>query len=365
VADHPSPHLSGLFRAIASHPGLNLKVIFTRRENPLRSWGSHLGGYQHEFLPVYVCQWGDYVLKPGSLSLLRRIVQEHFDVLLISEAYFQPLTFLLISLAWLLGRKWTFLSEPPYRKKRNFVLMTYYQLMLKFLGKDLIFTPGHRGVEIFKDLVPKKCKLVNVPYYMNLQPYAEAGRLRQYRDHQDWIIFCFGGRFIKRKRVDLLLQALAAMPERKWRLLLVGSGPEESGLRSMVPQELAGRVLFLGEAPFADMPYYYALGDVFVYPSNDDGWGMAVPEALAAGMPVISTWEVSAAVDLIRPGENGFIVAPDSGPALQEAIRYFLDHPERLPEFSHKASRVVEHYNAAVIAGRFYDAIKNCLPLST
>jgi glycosyltransferase involved in cell wall biosynthesis len=345
---------------------MDLKVIFTRRENPLRSWGTHLGGFQHEFLPVQVCRCGKYFLKPGSLSLLGRIAQEHFDILVIFEAYFQPLTLLLVSLAWLLGKKWTFFTEPPFRKKRGFFLMTYYRLMLKLLGRDLIFTTGYRGVQILKNLVPQKCELVNVPYYMSLRPYAEAGRLRKYREHQDEIIFCFGGRLIKLKRVDLLLQALAAMPERKWRLLLVGSGPEEAALQRLVPPAVAARVIFLGEAAFADMPFYYALGDVFVYPSNDDGWGMAVPEALAAGLPVISTWEVSAAVDLISHGENGFLVAPDSGPALQEAIRYFLDHPERLPEFSHKASRVVEQYNETIIATRFYEAIKNyCLSPSS
>ena len=52
----------------------------------------------------------------------------------------------------------------------------------------------------------------------------------------------------------------------------------------------------------------YGVSDVFVLPSFEETWGLVVNEAMACGLPVITTDRVGAAVDLVREGENGFVV---------------------------------------------------------
>ncbi|WP_431045208.1 glycosyltransferase [Streptomyces sp. P1-3] len=147
------------------------------------------------------------------------------------------------------------------------------------------------------------------------------------------------GRLVPRKRYDLLLRAVADVPEA--RLLLVGDGPERHRLRALaVRLGAADRVRLLGERdgavetagdPPADIPALLAAMDVFVSPSSDEAFGLAVVEALATGLPVLYT--VCPAVDELPPdaAPGARRIAADPA-ALAAALR---DHaatgPRRLP----------------------------------
>ncbi|MFC9931786.1 glycosyltransferase [Streptomyces sp. NPDC127190] len=101
------------------------------------------------------------------------------------------------------------------------------------------------------------------------------------------------GRLAPGKRFDVLVQALARLPA-DCRLLLVGGGPEEGALRRAARAAgVADRVLFTGERPYLpdgspgpDLPALTAAMDVLASPSPEEAFGLAVVEALAAGLPV-------------------------------------------------------------------------------
>ncbi|CAL9442983.1 glycosyl transferase [Streptomyces sp. DH-12] len=102
------------------------------------------------------------------------------------------------------------------------------------------------------------------------------------------------GRLAPGKRFDVLVRALAALPEDCW-LLLVGGGPEEHVLRRTAHEAgVSGRVLFTGERPAVpdgspgpDLPSLTSAMDLFASPSTEEAFGLAVVEALAAGLPVL------------------------------------------------------------------------------
>ncbi|MFG2938237.1 glycosyltransferase [Streptomyces sp. NPDC048282] len=102
------------------------------------------------------------------------------------------------------------------------------------------------------------------------------------------------GRLAPGKRFDVLIEALARLPA-DCRLLLVGGGPEEGALRRAARTAgVAGRVLFAGERPYVsdrahdpDLPSLVAAMDVLASPSAQEAFGLAVVEALAAGLPVL------------------------------------------------------------------------------
>jgi len=357
VVDYPSPHLSGVCEALAAHPGLQMYFYFTQQRNPNRSWESIVGQYPHEFLDLTQVNFLGRILKIGILGL-RKIFRGDFAFVVIEDSYFQPFLLLLICCCWMKKRRWALYSEPPNRRERGLFIRAYQKIIFKLFKNGIIFTHGNLGIKKFKELVPPSCRLVNLPYFMDLHPYSLIPRVKEAVIPGAEINFLFCGRFLKLKRVDLLIKVLASLEKYNWRLLVVGGGPEEKALRELVPSHLTDRVVFLGQVPLSDMPAYYALGDVFVYPSRYEGWGMAVPEALASGLPVISTYEVSSAVDLINNGENGFLIPADSEEALRSAILYFLEHPEAIPRFSQNASRVQERYNGSIISARFYEVVR-------
>ncbi|MCG7205759.1 MULTISPECIES: glycosyltransferase [Streptomyces] len=104
------------------------------------------------------------------------------------------------------------------------------------------------------------------------------------------------GRLAPGKRFGVAIRALAQLPG-DCRLLLVGGGPEEHILRRVAEAAgVAGRVLFTGERPYLsgspedpDLPALAAAMDVLVSPSAEEAFGLAVVEALAAGLPVLYT----------------------------------------------------------------------------
>ena len=117
----------------------------------------------------------------------------------------------------------------------------------------------------------------------NLQRGAETPDLRE------GITFLTASRLIRRKGHRLLLDALASLPEElPWKLMIAGTGPEETGLRKKVQRlHLENRVVFTGKLPFSQMEALYQGAHVLVLPSLRETTGSVVTEAMARGLPVI------------------------------------------------------------------------------
>jgi glycosyltransferase involved in cell wall biosynthesis len=77
------------------------------------------------------------------------------------------------------------------------------------------------------------------------------------------------------------------------------------------------RVEFIGFRDWNDLPQEYAGADILCVPSRHDGWGLVVPEGLAAGLPIISTQQTGAAVEFVKPDSNGWLI-----PRVDEELLY-------------------------------------------
>ncbi|KAB2807532.1 glycosyltransferase family 4 protein [Pimelobacter simplex] len=125
------------------------------------------------------------------------------------------------------------------------------------------------------------------------------------------------GRLVTHKRVDLVLAAIdevagrPALAGRDLRVDVVGKGPEHDRLVALVAERgLAGRVRFHGYLPTAAKDALLARASVHVCGSDAEGWGQAVIDAAAWGVPTVAR-DVPGLRDSIRPGESGWLV-PDS-----------------------------------------------------
>jgi glycosyltransferase involved in cell wall biosynthesis len=134
-----------------------------------------------------------------------------------------------------------------------------------------------------------------------------------------------------RKGHDVLLQALAPLVDRSWRLDCVGS-LERCRRTSLAVQRLSDRlglserVRFRGALDDASLDDLYHRADVFVLPTRFEGYGMVLTEALARGLPVVSTR--IGPVPAVVPREAGLLVAPDDPTALQQGLARVLDDAE-------------------------------------
>jgi glycosyltransferase involved in cell wall biosynthesis len=134
-----------------------------------------------------------------------------------------------------------------------------------------------------------------------------------------------------RKGHDILLHALAPLVDRSWRLDCVGS-LERCRRTSLEVQRLSDRlglterVRFRGTLDDAGLDDLYHSADVFVLPTRFEGYGMVLTEALARGLPVVSTRV--GPVPAVVPREAGLLVAPDDPTALQQGLARVLDDAE-------------------------------------
>ena len=132
---------------------------------------------------------------------------------------------------------------------------------------------------------------------------------------------------VPRKGHEILLGALADVVPCHWRLTCAGSatlpGSTADRLQAQVhTRGLAGRVTLAGEADALTLAALYDSADLFVLPTLHEGYGMAVAEALACGLPVVST-ATGAIPDLV--GDAGLIVPPGDRHALVLALARMMD----------------------------------------
>jgi glycosyltransferase involved in cell wall biosynthesis len=107
---------------------------------------------------------------------------------------------------------------------------------------------------------------------------------------------------------------------------VLGEGPERTTLQRLAQElGLERRVFLLGRVP--DVAAWLGRATVFVHPARWEGFGLAVLEAMLAGVPVVAT-NVSALPELVVDGESGVLVPPDDAEALANGIARALDQPQ-------------------------------------
>ncbi len=134
----------------------------------------------------------------------------------------------------------------------------------------------------------------------------------------DEFVVLFVGSGFERKGLRYLIEALEMIP-RELTLLVVGKGNGASLKRYVKKQ----RVIFCG--PQKDIHKYYAAADIFVFPTIYEPFGNVHLEALASGLPVITT-KLSGAAEIIENGVQGFVVEqPEAVKKIAERIEYLMD----------------------------------------
>ena len=131
-----------------------------------------------------------------------------------------------------------------------------------------------------------------------------------------------------RKSFDLLVEALAPLADRSWRLVIAGDRTRDPAAAArldvvIAQHDLAGRIEVMGKVSADQLETLYAAADLFVLPSRFEGYGMAFAEALAHGLPVIGT--TGGATPYTVPASAGRLVLPGDVAALTEALRALID----------------------------------------
>jgi glycosyltransferase involved in cell wall biosynthesis len=310
----PSPYQRDLFGALAARDDVDLKVCYMQArssdspwpEKPLRSFERIMPGL---WMPLGI-NWNLPVLSEPDIVVLS--------------------TYASVTGQWLMRshlrkKRWLFWGE---RLRGRSGMMRFVQDGLAApLGRASGVVGVGRAAENeysrrFPNL-PHYC----IPYHCELSAFST---LRKSQKANGALTFLFCGQMIRRKGVDLLLRAFDRLVVRGFnvRLLLVGREADLPDFMKITSPAARVRIDYEGFQPPERLPEYFGMSDIFVLPSRHDGWGVVINQALAAGLPVITSDAVGAGLDLVDNHINGIRVAAADVEALYSAMETFALSPD-------------------------------------
>ncbi len=215
----------------------------------------------------------------------------------------------------------------------------------------LCFAGCEKAVEYFKTYGAKTESIIKHSFtslhrnQISERPYSSEQKtaLRNKLGIENKTVFLFVGQFIHRKGIDILLKAWENAPDNA-QLFIIGGGPLRSEYEAIIVDKGIKNVTILDFKPEDELFEYYAAADVFVFPTREDIWGLVIGEAMANGLPVISTNRCTAANELVENGENGFIFDREDTDTFSKYIHMLAESAEIRAEFGEKAiSAIKEH----------------------
>lgn len=154
----------------------------------------------------------------------------------------------------------------------------------------------------------------------------------------------------KNKNHRAVLEALSGMENRNLYYVVCGRGPLKEELEALAREKgLGDRVRFMGYRN--DIPAFYAMADVFVFPSFREGLSVSVMEAMASGLPVVCS-RIRGNTDMVEDGVNGYLMEPGNPDSIAGALRR-LEDGGKWEEISRNNLEKAEEYSLAVIAEQY------------
>jgi len=386
VGNVPSPYQVELFGGIARRGLAEVRALFCMWSYPGRGWARAPLPHGFEVLPGLSAQ---HILPDLTFSfgLDKRIAAFDPDVAIVGS-YMVPGLHRAMGILSRRRTPWLYWEE-YHRFSADPVKRTIRRRLLHgaLRGCDGVLAIGTRAREFFRHIVGDAREVHDFPYASDLGRFKGVAGGQAHGvvrpaltgvagGQAHWVVrpaltgverkledgrtrFLYSGQLIERKGVDVLLDAFArvAAAQAGAELVILGDGPRRARLEASVPTEILERVRFLGDVPWTDLPGHYAEADVFVFPSRHDGWGLVVPEAMAAGLPVISTPRVGSALDLVKEGETGFLVKTDDAGALADRMSYFSERPEEAARMGERARKEAMRLDLREAGPRLVDIV--------
>jgi glycosyltransferase involved in cell wall biosynthesis len=315
----PSPYQRDLFGALAARTDVDLSVYYMDAKSPENPWPEKPLRSFERIMPGLCVPIGG---ARGYVNWSLPDVSEA-DVVVLSS--FTSLTGQWLMRAGLRGKRWLFWGEHLHRNSG------LKGLIQRGLAAPISQASGIVGIgraaeddyrRRFPDL-PHFC----IPYHCDLSAFFATRRCPEVGAP---MTFFFCGQMIWRKGVDLLLLAFERLITGGLdaELLLVGREADLPRFLAMLNPVARSRIRYEGFQAPERLPEYFGRSDVFVLPSRYDGWGVVINQALAAGLPIVTSNAVGAGLDLVDNGVNGLHVVAGDVNVLYRAMETLARDPE-------------------------------------
>ena len=261
------------------------------------------------------------------LSVIKYIKKREYDSIIVANP-FTPTGMIAIQYMKMLGIRYYTEGDGGFPGKKHFVK----DLIKQYIYHNAVgyFSTSQKHDECFLEHGVKPEKLIRYPFssvferdvLSQIPSDKEKKERKKALGIQEDKIVVAVGQMIPRKGFDILLKAWVA-ENKNFGLYLIGGKPTDEYIR-IVEQNDLHSVHFLDFKSREELLNYYKAAELFVLPTREDVWGLVINEAMACGLPIISTNRCNAALEMIRDGVNGFIINCNDVELLTEKIKLIM-----------------------------------------
>jgi glycosyltransferase involved in cell wall biosynthesis len=372
LVSHPIHYFAPLYRELAWRPEIDLTVHFYS-DAPLRgaldpqfgrpvAWDAPLlDGYAYRFAARASRTPARASNARPQLDVVGDVVRGGYDVVW-AHGYAHATTWLAMFAAHTRGARLlvrdeqTLLHERPWHRRfaKTIALRQLYARSYGlYIGEEnrrFMLANGMRAERMFAS---RYC-VDNAYFQARARELApQRGELRAAFGIDDEApVVLFAGKLIDKKQPLRLIEAFASVRagQECW-LLMAGDGAQRADCEALVSRMGVPGVRFAGFLNQSELPRAYAAADVFVLPSKlNETWGLVVNEAMNFGLPVVVTDKVGCAADLVRPSENGIVVAHDRTDELAQTIASLVGDVGMRRAYGARSRQIVSAYSIEAAA---------------
>ncbi len=344
ITNLPSPYRVEFFNELGKH--CSLTVCYERHAAADRD-DKWRGGVNEKFREIYADVTPIGADQSKGNGVKKAIAQESFDHLIIS-GYASPSVMQAIFYCKRHNIPYCMEYDGGFNRKDSFLKGIIKKAMLR--SAKMHFTTCEEHKKYLVSLGVAEEKIVKYPFTSvkasdiieQLPSEEEKQNLRKELGMTEEKIILSIGQFIYRKGFDVLLRA-AGKIDKKIGIYIVGGSATEEYLK--IKEELSlSNVHFIQFAEKELLKKYYLASDLFTLPTREDIWGLVINEAMANGLPVITTDRCIAGLELVLDGENGYIVPPEDADTLADKISVIMQNKDTAQSMGYVSVEKIKKY---------------------
>jgi glycosyltransferase involved in cell wall biosynthesis len=348
VTNIPNPYRIPLFNELnvqLKQKGIKLKVVFGAREHSRRKFQLDIEEFRFDYTILKPSPWNIFFTGKTLFTysgLLKLTRQEQPDQIIIIG--FSPGTIKL----WLRS----FRDKAPIviwsgtipTSKHSFLRRMQRKSIMKRVSGYIAYGSKAKEYLVSMGADPGKVHIaintVDTTFFS-----SKTSQLRQdLQEKGDKKHLTYIGYLIPRKNVSRVLEVVKLLVETRkdFILDLIGDGSDKEKLEKFVEDNgMSSFVKFHGFKQKHELPYFLARSHCFLFQTDFDIWGLVLNEAMAAGIPCISSIHAGASHDLIIEGETGFAMDFADTVRVAERLNWILDHPDKARQIGDNASKFI------------------------
>jgi len=347
-----------------------LIVYYCSVKHSSRNWDLLSKRYSYPFKVLPGFQFripeSDLSLNP---TIIKELIANKPDVMVLS-GYTNPTMWLALVIAKLLRIHLVYWTE-GIKEPKSLLGQACRPLRILFVKASAsIIVPGRLSQRYVLSLGAKTETVFIAPNSIDNQLFAglavknteRRDQIRTALGFKDKIVILFVGQLSERKGVKYLFHAYSKIEKDNHNiaLLVVGEGPLETELQSLAKFLGIRRLKMINSGlNLEEIVTLYSISDFFVLPTQEDIWGFVINEAMAVGLPVVSTFASQAAIEMIHSHENGYIVKEADCEELYFALKTLISDSKKRKEMGEKARETVfRNFGVPNMVAGFRSAIK-------